>query len=1002
MLDAFDHQNYTLGALVKKLNLTRDPSRQAIISILFNLDNEFSQFNFGNLKVSTSAIQRKYETFDIFINLKPTSEGIYFEWIYNKDLFKAASIKRKLKEFEALLKGILEQPQLPIAQLPLLSNVEKEKLLTSWNQTNVDNFSKVCIFDLFKQQAHKTPNNIALVFENQSFTYADLLKKSEGFAGYLQQKGIKRGNKVGILLNRSSEMLITLLAVLKLGATYIPLDPINPKERLQGILEDVAANYLISHAPLTQQLPDFSGEVIYYETKKSYTFPPVLANGSNPQSTDLAYIIYTSGSTGKPKGIAIPHYAVIDHHLAIIDQFKVNQQDKILALASISFDPSVQDFFMPLFVGAQITIANQETVKDGFLLKELMASQQPTLMQATPSTWQMLLLANWEGNADLKILCGGEGLSKELAKKLLPRCKEVWNIYGPTETTIWSTCKQIDATMLDDLSFSYLPIGKALNNVKVYILDQQLQPVPIGVNGEIYIAGPGVAPLGYYNRPDLNEKAFLSNPFVREEKYARLYKTGDQARYLPNGDIEYLNRGDAQVKIRGYRIELGDIEAAIGQFKGVRDNRVVVRTSQNDKRLAAYLIVEQPQDFSIDLLKNYLKNQLPTYMIPAAFVLMGAFPMTPSRKVDRNQLPAPQWLTENKKLSPPSSPTEKVLAEIWAELLDYPAIGIHDDFFALGGHSLIAIKMMARIEKQLGRKVPLASLLQHSTIQQLAKLLDKKAEDNYKGSLVPIQTKGNKAPLYLIHGGGLHVLMFQTLAAQMGEDQPIYALQARGLNGEAEPLERIEDMAAHYIQEIERFNPNQPYILAGYSFGGLIAFEMAKQLKKSNKKLLKLCVFDTVIKEELTALDHSLSEKVAIVGKKIAWNLKDLIQHPQNNLSYRKYIYQRRLNNWKHKVFNGGKNNWSNVDNQLSDLVNKSNFEAWNHYKITPYEGDLYLFKAKEQRFFIKDKHYLGWGPYVKGNIHLLDVPGDHLNLFNPPNGVVVAQILREVLEQHG
>ncbi|MEM1123871.1 MAG: non-ribosomal peptide synthetase, partial [Bacteroidota bacterium] len=733
------------------------------------------------------------------------------------------------------------------------------------------------------------------------------------------------------------------------------------------ILEDVKADFLISHEPLKNQIPVFDGTVLFYENSLENTFQPLIQNGSTPRVTDTAYIIYTSGSTGKPKGIAIPHYAVVDHHSAIIDKYTIDEKDKILAVASIAFDPSVQDFFMPLFVGGTVIIADKEAVKDGFLLKELIEKTEPTLMQATPSTWQMLLLAGWTNSPQLRALSGGEGLSKELAQQLLANTKEVWNIYGPTETTIWSTTKQIHPHLLSEDNFGYLPVGRPINNVKIYILDQTQQPVPIGVSGEIYIAGVGVAPNGYHQLRELTDKTFVPNPFSDEKYYRTLYRTGDRGRYLPNGDIEYLNRGDKQVKIRGYRIELGDIETAIGQYADVQENRVMVREDQpNDKRLAAYLIVRNRATFSIEKLKEFLKGQLPGYMIPAAFVLMDAFPMTVSQKVDRKKLPVPQWTTtvDKKVFCAATSSTEKMLTAIWKDLLKLDSISIHDDFFELGGHSLVAVSMMASIEKKLGRRVPLAALLQYATINQLAYLLDKKAERTFEGSLVPIRTTGNKPPLYLIHGGGLHVLMFQTLAANMDDDQPIYALQAKGLNGEGQPLDRIEDMASHYIEAIQQVHPNQPYALAGYSFGGLIAFEMAKQLEAANKEVLLLSVFDTVIKPELTDFEHSFSEKVSTIGKKVAWNLKDLVTNPVENFSYRKYVYTRKLNNWKYRVFKEGKDTQTQQDTQLESIVNQSNFEAWKNYTITPYEGDLYLFRAEEQRFFIEDHQFLGWKPY--------------------------------------
>ncbi len=1001
ILDAFDHQNYTLGALVKQLKLPRDSSRQPIISILFNLDNEFSQLNFGDLKVSTKAVPRNYETFDIFINLKPTSDGIFFEWIYNTDLFDKKTIQNRLREFEILLNGIIENPTQPLTKLPLLPRTEQQQILVDWNQTDADYPLNICIHTLFEQQAKKTPQKIALAFEDQQLTYQELNKKASHLAGFLQQKGLKRGDKIGIYLERSAEMLISLLAVLKLGGIYVPLDPINPEERLRVILEDVAATFLLTHQPLKNRSLEFEGTVIFYEETTHSIFRPVIEKASMPVAKDLAYIIYTSGSTGKPKGIAIPHYAVVDHHFAIIDKFEINQKDKILAVASITFDPSVQDFFMPLFIGASVIIASRETVRDGFLLKNLLEKTRPTLMQATPSTWKMLLLAGWQGNPALTILSGGESLSKELSSQLIARSKAVWNIYGPTETTIWSTTKKAVGNLGAEET-GYEPVGRPINNVKVYILDKNLQLLPIGVPGEIFIAGIGLAPYGYFNRPDLTAQSFLPNPFAQSDSDKMLYRTGDIGKYLPNGDIEYLNRKDKQVKIRGFRIELGDVEFAIASFESVRENIVLVREDQSGSpQLVAYLIMEKGRQLAEKQLVAFLKKQLPSYMIPMAFVEMDAFPLTTSMKVDRKRLPIPN---HTKKISKetffsPETATEKMLASLWSELLNIEEISVEDDFFELGGHSLIAVSMMTKIEKNIGTKVPLAALLQHSTVRGLAKLLDEVATIEFKGSLVPIKPSGQKPPIYLIHGGGLHVLMFQALATYMDIEQPIYALQARGLNGEAPPLNRIEDIAAHYISEIQQLDPQGPYALAGYSFGGLIAFEMAKQLKILGKKVSMLGAFDTVVKPKLTTTNASLTVKVSNFGKKVAWNLKGMMNDPKGNLNYKKFVYLRRFNYWKSKLFQNGKNGL--IENStLESMINKTNFEAWNNYKITPYDGDLYLFRAQDRRFYIEDFEFFGWKPFILGKINILDVPGDHLNLFNPPNGEVFAKILQQLLDE--
>lgn len=1004
VLDAFDHQNYTLGSLVKQLKLPRDLSRQPIVSILFNMDNAFNNMNFGGLQVSTRAIPRHYETFDIFINIKLLENGVAFEWIYNTDLFNQDTIQRRLREFETLLNGIVENPGQLISKLPLLPEEEKSKVLKEWNQTKAKYPLDKTIHELFEQQVERTPNSVALQYREQVLTYSQLNKKVNQLAHYMQSQGIAKGDFVGIYFERSAEMVISLLATLKLGAIYIPLDPVNPSDRLQLILEDVDAKYLLTHQRLKNRLPRFEGKVICLEDVQKQINKASAENpGAVVDAKDLAYVIYTSGSTGKPKGVAIPHYTVVDHHMAICDKIGVTEEDSIFAVASVAFDPSVQDFFLPLFIGAKTIVAGQDTVVDGFLLKEALDTTQPTLMQATPSTWRMLLLAGWSGNKNLKILSGGEGLTKDLAQELISRSAQLWNIYGPTETTIWSTAKKLEGDRLKTIGeTSYEPVGSPINNVQVYILDKHMQPVPIGVGGEIYIGGIGVAPNGYYKRPDLTAQTFIRNPFQENGMDSKLYRTGDLARYLSNGDIEYLSRGDKQVKIRGFRIELGEIESAIAAYPEVRENILMVREDQpGNKQLVAYIIPKGQKKIDFSSLKLFLKDKLPEYMVPAAFVQLEAFPMTASMKVNRKKLPAPEFIpaSDNREFQAPSTETEQVIAKIWKELLGLDKISVNDNFFELGGHSLIAVNMMAKIDRALSKKLPLATLLENSTIKLLARLLDGEANTPIIRSLVPIKSTGNKPPIYLVHGAGLHVLLFQTLAQHMDEDQPIYALQARGLHGEAEPLNSIEEIASHYIGEILEQNAEGPYCLAGYSYGGIIAFEMAKQLQAMGKEVNMLAMLDTVVRGAITGEQDSkkFGERVVSLSRKAAWNIKDAISYPSSSLKYRSYVLKRSLRRWMFKVRN--KNDQNGQQNNYAALVDKKNLEAFYKYRIQPYNGKIHLFRAKERRFYMNDQEFLGWKPYINGNIMIHEVPGDHLTLFDPPNGKVFAEIFQRCLD---
>ncbi|MEM1320999.1 MAG: amino acid adenylation domain-containing protein [Bacteroidota bacterium] len=1007
VLDAFEHQNYTLGALVKQLNLPRDVSRQPIISILFNMDADMGELEFDQLGVHLNPIPRKYETFDIFINIKPTAKGVDIEWTYNTDLFEATTIRRRLQELQTLLRSIVAQPDQQLARLPLLPVSEKRLLLEEWTNTKADYPNRICIHEYFERMAAERPKRLAAWYEGRQLSYEQLNRQANRLAHLLRFRGVQKGDFVGIYMDRSLDLLVGLLAILKAGGVYVPLDPSNPKDRLQVIIEDAEAEVLLTHEALMDSLPvDGGGEgpvVVCLEQEESQLRALPDQNPNTPMtSKDRAYVIYTSGSTGKPKGVVIPHYAVLDHHFAVMDAIDFEEDDVVLSVASVSFDPSVQDFFMPLFKGAAVAIASQEAKMDGYLLMETIRNSKATVMQATPATWRMLLTVGWEGDSELMMISIGEALTTTLSRQLLSRGRELWNAYGPTETTIYSTYKKIEARSEGDTTSGYEPVGPALKNVALYILDRFQQPVPIGVAGEIYVGGVGVAPGGYFKRPALSQEKFVPHPL--NPNGGTLYRTGDLGRYLENGDVEFLGRADFQVKIRGYRIELGEIEALIAQYPGVSGNVVIVREDkEDDKRLVAYLTMKASYPLELQAIRTYLKEKLPDYMVPAAFVVMEEFPLTATLKINRKALPIPDYTREELETGymAPQTPTEQLLTEIWNKLLSVGKIGINDNFFELGGHSLIAVKMMAQIEKACGKKLPLASLLENATIRRMAGLLDSGGEAQVSSdSLVAIKASGSKVPIYLVHGAGLHVLMFQTLAAHMDPDQPIYALQARGLNGEAEPLDRIEAIAAHYISEIITQNPLGPYALAGYSFGGLVAFEMAKQLREQGREVAMLGVFDTVVREHITGQKNSYYQQLSNMGKKMAWNLALLAKDPIANLKYKSNTLSRRFRRWTWSLTHDEKAELKKTKTDHAALVDRMNHLAFDNYKITPYDGAIHLFRARERRFYVSDFEYLGWKPFAEGGIIIHDVPGDHLHLFNPPHGEEFARILQQCLDQ--
>ncbi len=1019
VLDAFEHQNYTLGALVKKLKLPRDLSRQPIISILFNMDAEGAPLQFENVDAEVKPIPRNYETFDMFINVKPTKNNCDFELIYNTDLFFKETIQRRLKEFETLLKGIVANPNQAISHLPILPDFEKQKLLGEWNNTKADYPQNICLHELIEQQVQRTPEKVAVEYKTQQLNYAQLNQKVNQLANYLVSKNIQKGEFVGIFVERSLDLVIGLLAIMKVGGIYVPLDPSNPKDRLRIIIEDAQAKTIISNQQMIGDLPKTNAEIILLDKIQNELLHHSKENPKRKiHSEDFVYVIYTSGSTGNPKGVVIPHYAVIDHHYAMMDRIGFSKDEAIFSVATVSFDPSVQDFFLPLLIGAKVIVAEQEAVADGFLLKKRLEESRATLLQATPATWRMLMMAGWEGHSNFTVLTGGEGLTNELANKLIQRSRAVWNIYGPTETTIWSTGKKIEKTRTyGENETAYEPVGRPINNVQLYLLDEFMQPVPIGCAGEVYVGGVGVSPNGYFKREELTEEKFVDLPehlMPRDAQgnlqppcdfnpCSKIYRTGDVARYLPNGDLEYLRRADGQVKIRGFRIELGEIESAISQIEGVGENVVVVREDQKDNKiLAAYVVMKNGQAVDGQFFKKSLKDKLPNYMVPTAFVGMSNFPLTATLKVDRKKLPAPD-LSRNELETgyvAPRTGMEKTLAGIWSETLGVQNIGVNDNFFELGGHSLIAVGMMAKIERITGKNLPLSVLLENATIKSLGSLMedDKKVEETWN-SLVPVRSTGSKPPIYIVHGAGLHVMLFHVLGHYMDQDQPVYALQAKGLNGESEPLDRMEDIAAHYVSEIVKHNPHGPYAVAGYSFGGLIAFEMAKQLKAQGKEIALLGMFDTIVQPYITKnMDtRKRFEKINDRLKKTTWDIGNFLKDPIPNYKYRAYNLKKRIDRWKYKKKENQQQ--QSPENDALGKVDAANGKAYENYKITPYDGAIHLFRAKEKRFYLKDFEFLGWKPYAR-DIIVREVGGDHIKLFDGEDGVNFAATLQNCLDE--
>ena len=737
VLGAIEHQDYPPALLAERLRLSRDPSRPPLFETMFILqkaqvldEQGLSAFalglpdakmNLGEITVEAVPLGRQPAQFDLTLMMAEAGEGLAAAMYYNTALFDPPTIRRMLTHLETLLEEIARDPARPVSTYSLLTETERHRLLVEWNQTDMDYPREQCVHHLVEAQAERTPDAVAVIFEGKRLTYQELNRRANRLARYLQELGVGPDSLVGIYVERSPEMLIGLLGVLKAGGAYVPLDPAYPQERLAFMLADSGAEVLLTQERLLDALPEHSARVICLDADWGEMADMEESNPTSDVTPDhLAYVIYTSGSTGKPKGVQVLHRGVVNFLYSMREEPGLSAEDVLLAVTTLSFDIAVLELFLPLIVGAQVEIVPREVASDGALLAARLADSGATVMQATPATWRMLIEAGWEGDRRLRILCGGEAMPRDLADQLLARCGALWNMYGPTETTVWSTCYRVTP------GGGAVPIGRPIANTQIYLLDSQMEPVPVGVVGELYIGGDGVT-RGYLNRPELTAERFIPDPF-RAEPEARLYKTGDLARYLPDGNIEFLGRRDHQVKVRGFRIELGEIEAALAQHPAIRENVVIAREdTPGDKRLVGYLVLhpDQPAPSTGDL-RRFLRDRLPEYMIPSAFVTLDALPLTPNGKVNRRALPAPPQTRPDTgaEYVAPRTPLEEELAHLCAGVLGLERVGVHDNFFDLGGTSLLATRLIFQVRERFQTPVALRHLFEEPTVAGLARAVE--------------------------------------------------------------------------------------------------------------------------------------------------------------------------------------------------------------------------------------------------------------------------------------
>jgi len=959
--DAFAHQDVPFDVLVETLKPQRDMSHPPIFQVIFAYQNfPIETTVVGNTTIRPEMVDRGATEFDLALYMWE-DDGVVRGLIeYSTDLFSQPMIKQVSDHFVNIAQAVASSADIQLSSVPILSDKDRIQIIHEWNKTDVPFPEDKCIHHLFKERVLESPNATAVIFKDKSLTYKELDIQSDKIASLLFEKGVRQGDRVGICLERHLGMVVSLLGILKCGAAYVPLDPTYPVERLQYMAEDAKLAMIL----IEQDVPDSFSTLnavqkikispdISSLVKQHVDFSTAVSSGTT------AYVIYTSGSTGKPKGVPISHHSAVNFLLSMKKEPGITSNDRMLATTTLSFDMSVYEIFLPLISGASLIMVENQLVKDGKRLVDYSSLVKPSIMQGTPSFWRLLLTAGWPGLNGVKIISGGEPITYDLIRELLPKCKELWNGYGPTETTVFATCCKITSES------DPITIGKPIDNTFTYILDNFLQPVPVGVAGELFIGGVGLAD-EYINRPELTAEKFITDPF----KSGKMYKTGDLTKYRGDGSIEYLGRIDNQVKVRGYRIELGEIENTINQINTVGQCVVIaVELQAGDVRLVAYVVPKQLMVFSSDEIRNALRNKLPEYMIPQHIIEIKTLPLTPSGKIDRKSLLVLFKETQGNVTKSAKQPQTKLhfqLQAIWESVLGVANIGINDNFFDLGGHSLLAVKLVSKITNILKINILLTDILANPTIESLAEIIQpligsrslQMRSIQKLSYVVPLKPTGSRIPFFCVHGVGGNVMNYNSLLSFMDESQPFYGIQTRGLDGFSKPFESVSEMAKSYIDEIREIQPHGPYLLGGGSMGGLIAFEMAQQLIKQNEKINLLLMLDSIcpyyIREQVK---HGNSQPFL---KKVIHSAECRIEDKKKHFlcsCYRalKKIVPHELRYWE-------------IEQKYLSLASS--------YKPNEYAGKITLFRANSAEGF--SDPFRGWEPVVKGGFDCYDFKCDH------------------------
>jgi tyrocidine synthetase III len=977
-LRAYENQNYQFDTLVEKLNVNRDMSRNPLFDVMLILQNmKMEEAEVEGLNFLPYAGENNIAKLDITIEAVVIGEKISLSIEYCTKLFRKETIERMVGHLKKILIETIENIDIALCEIDILTGEEKQKLLHEFNNTYVEYPGDKTVHELFEAQAGKTPDNIAVVYGDKQLSYNTLNEKANQLASVLRAKGVGPDSIVGIMVERSLEMIIGIMGILKAGGAYLPIDPEYPEDRVVYMLEDSGTEVLLTKSGIARTF-EFNKHSLMLDEDRLYEGDTKNLQKNN-KSDDLAYVIYTSGSTGKPKGVMIEHKSIVNFIKGMTQEIEFREEKSILALTTICFDIFGLETLLPLTRGMKIVIAEESSQKDPKALIGLINSHSIDILQATPSRMEMLLESSTENMwlTNLKeIIVGGEIFPKPLLEKLSAGTNaKIYNAYGPTETTIWSTIKALYPN-------NVLNIGKPIANTRIYIIDKNNKVQPIGVAGELCISGDGLA-RGYLKRPELTAEKFASNPYEPGEK---IYHTGDLARWLADGSIEFLGRIDHQVKIRGFRIELGEIENQLLNFGGVKEAVAVAKDDESgNKYLCAYLVSEK--EATVAKLREHLNKELPAYMIPAYFIQLDKMPLTPNGKVDRKTLADSSKLEESDRgintgalYVGPRNYLEEKLVEVWEKVLRLNKISIKDDFFEIGGNSINILQVLNIISNEMDIELKMADLFINKTIEELSEYIkEEKAGDNLK-SVQKINKNKNGKIIFIIHGLDGSIYSYKDLAKLLENDFQIYGIQAKGLDGSCGLAKSIDEMVMDYVEEIKQVQSEGPYIIVGYCMGNILGYEIIRELEAQNKKVERYINID-----EFAFLSHII---IWISKAQRIWDNLPKLNKLEKTFEEAAIAVNR-------TVFEGQMELVGDKDKVKEYMKNVINTTYRPKGMI---KAQTYIIKAKETehpRLNEKD-----WRKIVKNDVKMVEIPGTHESIILHPHVEQLAEEIKNALKE--